>query len=137
MGIKLNVNKKPNFVETFHFHVSYNRFSAKSFFRLNIYTIENGKPSENMLHHNIIIPVDAKQTGMISTNLEAYDIVLAEDVIVSLEWIDNEGEVKPTEVLVISVGLFTGGVYERNSKKAKMRKRLKGMGLGFVMDVRY
>jgi len=39
--------------------------------------------------------------------------------------------------LVISVGLFTGGVYERNSKEAKMRKRLKGMGLGFTMDVRY
>ncbi len=137
MGIKLNVNKKPNFVEAFHFHVSYNRFSAKSFFRLNIYTIENGKPAENILRHNIIIPVDAKQTGMISTNLEAYDIVLTEDVIVSLEWVDNEGEVKPTEALVISVGLFTGGVYERNSKEAKMRKKLKGMGLGFAMDVRY
>ena len=137
MGIKLKVNKKPNYVEAFSFHVSYNRFSAKSFFRLNIYDIVDGKPNQNILKDNIIISVEPKQTGMISTNLEAYNIVLTKDVIVTLEWIDNEGEIKPTEALIISVGLFTGGVYERNSKEAKMRKRLKGMGLGFTMDVRY
>ncbi len=137
MGIRLNVNKKPNYVDAFNFHVSYNRFSAKSFFRLNIYDIVDGKPSQNILKNNIIISVEPKQTGMISTNLEVYNIVLTKDVIVTLEWIDNEGEIKPTEALIISVGLFTGGVYERNSKEAKMRKRLKGMGLGFTMDVRY
>jgi hypothetical protein len=137
MGIKLKVNKKPNYVEAFSFHVSYNRFSAKSFFRLNIYDIVDGKPNQNILKDNIIISVEPKKTGMISTNLEAYNIVLTKDVFVSREWIDTEGEIKPTEALIISVGLFTGGVYERNSKEAKMRKRLKGMGLGFTMDVRY
>ena len=135
MGI--NINKKPNFVEAFHFHVSYNRFSAKSFFRLNIYRIENGKPTQNILLDNIIIPVDAKQTGMSSTKLEDYHIVLTEDEIVTLQWIETEGDIQPTEALIISVGLFSGGVYERNSKEAKMRNRLKGMGLGFTMDIRY
>ncbi|MGI9530143.1 carboxypeptidase-like regulatory domain-containing protein [Lutimonas sp.] len=137
MGIKLNVNKKPNFVEAFNFHISYNRFSAKSFFRLNMYEIEDGKPGKNIVNQNIIIGIEPKQTGMISIDLEPNDIVLTKDVIATLEWIDTEGEMKPTEALVISVGLFTGGVYERNSKEAKMRKRLKGMGLGFTMDVRY
>lgn len=137
MGIRININKKPKFVETFNFHVSYNRFSAKSFFRLNIYEIIKGKPGQNILTENIIISVEPHQTGMISTNLEAYNIVLDKDVLVTLEWIDNEGEIKPTEALIISVGLFTGGVYERNSKEMKMKKRLKGMGLGFTMDVRY
>lgn len=137
MGIKMNVGIKPAFVDDFNFHISYNRFSAKSFFRLNLYKIVNGKPLENILKDNVIIPVEAKQTGIISTNLKDYDIVLTEDVMVTLEWIDNEGEINPTEALVISVGLLTGGTYQRSSKQANMKKVLKGMGLGFTMDVRY
>ena len=137
MGIKMNVGRKPTFVDDFNFHISYNRFSAKSFFRLNMYKIVNGKPSENILKSNIIISVEPKQTGMISTNLKEYDIVLTEDVIVTLEWVDNEGEIKPTEGLIVSVGLLTGGTFERGSKESIMRKKLKGMGLGFTMNVRY
>ncbi len=137
MGIRMNVGRRPTFVDSFNFHISYNRFSAKSFFRLNMYKIKNGKPDENVLKENIIISVEPKQTGMISTNLRAYDIVLTEDVITTLEWVDNEGEIKPTEALIVSVGLLTGGTYERGSKESKMKKKLKGMGLGFTMDVRY
>lgn len=74
---------------------------------------------------------------MVSTNLKEYDIVLTEDVIVTLEWVDNEGEVMPTEALIISVGLITGGTFERGSKESTMRKKLEGMGLGFTMNVRY
>ena len=102
---------------------------------LNVWV--NGKPTENILKNNIIIGVEPKQTGMITTDLKGYDIVLTEDVLVTLEWIDSEGEVKPTEALIVSVGLLTGGTYERNSKEAKMKKKLKGMGLGYTMDVRY
>ena len=137
MGIRMNVGRRPNFVESFNFHISYNRFSAKAFFRLNMYKMVNGKPTESILKKNIIIGVEPKQTGMITTDLKAYDIVLTEDVLVTLEWIDSEGEVKPTEALIVSVGLLTGGTYERNSKEAKMKKKLKGMGLGYTMDVRY
>ncbi len=122
---------------SFNFHISYNRFSARAIFRLNMYKIENGKPTENIMRNNVLISVDPKQTGMISTDLRDYDIVLSEDVITTLEWVGSEGEVKPTEALIISVGLLTGGTYERGSKEAKMKKKLKGMGLGFTMDVRY
>lgn len=137
MGIRMNVGRRPTFVDDFNFHISYNRFTSKSFFRLNMYKIVNGKPSDNILKRNIIISVEPNQTGMITTNLKEYDIVLTEDVIVTLEWVDNEGEVKPAEALVISVGLLTGGTYVRDSKESTMRKKLKGMGLGFTMNVRY
>jgi len=137
MGIRMNVGRHPRIVESFNFHISYNRFSAKAIFRLNMYKIENGKPTENIMKNNILISVDPKQTGMISTDLQDYDIVLTDDVIATLEWVDSEGEVKPTEALIISVGLLTSGTYQRSSKEAKMKKILRGMGLGFTMDVRY
>lgn len=58
MGIRMNVGRRPMFVDDFNFHISYNRFSAKSFFRLNMYKIVNGKPSDNILKRNIIISVE-------------------------------------------------------------------------------
>jgi hypothetical protein len=137
MGIRMNAGRKPKIVESFNFHISYNRFSAKAIFRLNMYKIENGKPTVNIMKNNILIAVDPKQTGMISTDLRDYDIVLTEDVIATLEWVDTDGKVKPTEALIISVGLLTGGTYERSSKETKMKRVLRGMGLGFTMDVRY
>ncbi len=137
MGIRMNVGKRPMFVDDFSFHISYNRFSAKVFFRLNIYKLEKGRPTSNILKENILISVEAKETGLITTDLRPYDIVLTEDVMVTLEWIDHEGELKETEGLVISVGLLTDGTFDRNSKTSKMKKRLKGLGLGYTMKVRY
>ncbi len=137
MGIRMNVGKKPHLVDNFSFHVYHNRFSGKVYFRLNIYRLKGGKPLDNILKENIIIAVDPGQTGRISKDLRPYDIVLTEDVLVTLEWIDAEREVKPEEALAVSVGVLTGGTYERNSKEAKMKKRLRGLGLGYTMDVRY
>lgn len=137
MGIRMNVGRRPTFVDSFNFHISYNRFSVKSFFRLNMYKIKNGKPVKNVLKESIIISVEPEQTGTVSTDLRKYNIVLTEDVITTLEWVDNEGEIKPTEALIVSIGLLTGGSYERGSKESKMKKKLKGMGLGFTMEVRY
>jgi hypothetical protein len=104
---------------------------------LNIYKLEKGRPTSNILKENIVISVEAKETGLITTDLRPYDIVLTEDIMVTLEWIDHEGELKETEGLVISVGLLTDGTFDRNSKTSKMKKRLKGLGLGYTMKVRY
>ncbi|MCB0752805.1 MAG: carboxypeptidase-like regulatory domain-containing protein, partial [Ignavibacteriae bacterium] len=135
-GIKININKNPTYIDEFSFNISYNRFSAKALFRLNMYTIKDGKPDKNILKDNIIIPVEAKETGRISTDLRDYDIIATEDIIVTLEWIGTEGELNETEAIQISLGLLTGGTYERQSSQGEMKKVLKGMGLGYTLEVR-
>ncbi len=135
-GIKINIKKKPTYIDEFNFHISYNRFSAKALFRLNMYTLKDGKPDKNILKNNIIIPVDAKQTGLVTTDLRDYDIVASEDILVSLEWIGTEGKINNTEAIQISLGLLTGGTYERQSSQGEMKKILKGMGLGYTLKVR-
>ena len=40
IGIKININKKPTFVDAFNFNISYNRLSSDALFRLNIYNIK-------------------------------------------------------------------------------------------------
>lgn len=137
MGIRMNVGKKPLWVENFSFFVSHNRFEAKTVFRLNMYLLEKGKPTRNILDSNIILSVAPGQTGRIAVDLRPYNIVLTQDVLVTLEWIDSEGKINPTDALSISLGLIAGGMYERSAKVMEMKKVFRGMGLGFTMDVRY
>jgi hypothetical protein len=70
-------------------------------------------------------------------DLRPYNIVLTEDVLVTLEWVDSEKDVKPTEALAVSVGVLTGGTYQRVSKEVEMKKVLRGLGLGYTLEVRY
>ncbi len=136
MGIRINIKKSPTYVDTFNFSVSQNRLSAKVKFRLNIYNIEKGKPGKNILKDNIIIPVESKQTGVISVDLKKFNIILKDDVIVTLEWVETEGENNEGEAIFFSLGLLTSGTYHKESSQGKMKK-LKGMGVGFNFNVRY
>ncbi|MGD1945350.1 MAG: carboxypeptidase-like regulatory domain-containing protein [Croceivirga sp.] len=94
MGIKINVRKNPTFVDAFNFTISHNRLSAKSTFRLNFYEVDKGKPGKNILKDNILVPIEPKQTGKVTIDLKPYDIILKNDVIVTLEWVANKGENK-------------------------------------------
>ncbi len=136
LGVRVNIRKKPTFVRAFNFHVSYNRLGAKAIFRLNMYKIKNGKPTENILKESILIPVESGQTGLFTTDLKKYDIVLTDDVIVMLEWVEAEGEIKTGEGIFLSLGLFTGGTYNRKSSQGRVKK-FRGLGVGYNLDVKY
>lgn len=136
IGIRVNVREQPTFVDAFNFNISYNRLSAKALFRLNIYEIENGKPSQNIMRENIIIPVDAKQTGLISVDLKKYNIILKGDVVVTIEWVGNEGENKKGEAIFLSLGFLNAGTLIRPSSQGKFKKH-SSMGVGMNLDVRY
>jgi len=135
MGIKMKIRKNPTFVDSFNFNISYNRLSAKSIFRLNFYNVEKGKPADNILTENILVEIEPKETGLITVNLKPYDIVLSDDVIVSLEWVDSKGENKEGEAIFFSLGLLTNGTLYKKSSQAKFKKH-SSLGVGFNIDVR-
>ncbi len=134
MGIKINIRNTPTLVEAFNFHVSYNRLSAPSVFRLNFYQVEQGKPGRNILRENILVKIAPNQTGEISMDLQPYHIVLTEDVIVALEWVESEGENKEGEAIFFSLGLFNSGTLYKKSSQSEFRKH-SSLGVGFNLDV--
>jgi len=136
MGVKINVRKTSTFVDAFNFNISYNRLSATAIFRVNFYNIENNRPKENMLTQNIIVPIEPKQVGKITVDLKPYDIVLNDDVMVTLEWVETEGENNKGEAIFFSVGMFNSGTFYKKSSQAKFKKH-SSMGVGFNIDVRY
>ncbi|WP_282079511.1 carboxypeptidase-like regulatory domain-containing protein [Aquimarina algiphila] len=135
MGIKINIRKEPTFVDAFNFNISYNRLSAKSIFRINFYSVKNNKPFENILTKNILVEIEPKQTGLISIDLKSYHIVVNSDIIVTLEWVDNEGENKKGEAIFFSLGLLTNGTIYKKSSQAEFKK-YSSMGVGFNIDIR-
>ena len=136
MGIRINIRKNPTFVDAFNFFISYNKLSAESIFRLNIYNLDKGKPSENILKENILIPIKAKRTGSVHIDLRPYDIILSEDVIVTLEWVENKGKNNKGEAIFFPLGLFSNGTIYKYSSQGKFKK-FSSMGVGFNFDVRY
>jgi hypothetical protein len=136
MGIKINVRKNPTFIDAFNFNISYNRLSAKSIFRVNFYSIENNKPKENILSENILVSIEPKQVGKITVDLKPYDVVLTNDVIVALEWVETDGENNKGEAIFFSLGILNSGTLYKKSSQAKFKKH-SSMGVGFNVDVRY
>ncbi|TRX48704.1 hypothetical protein FNH22_28495 [Fulvivirga sp. M361] len=136
MGIKVNIKKKPTYVDAFNFNISYNRLSAKSIFRLNFYTIKKGKPAYNVLKENILIPLEPKETGVKRIDLGKYNIILTEDVFVTLEWVDNEGQNDKGEAIYFSLALLSNGTIYKASSQSKYKKH-SSLGVGFNIDVKY
>jgi pimeloyl-ACP methyl ester carboxylesterase len=137
VGIKINIRHRPMHLDAFNFHVAHNRLSSKAWFRLNVYTIENGKPAQNILSQNIMIPVNARQTGMISIDLKPYNITLVDDVIIAtLEWVKNEGQINKGEAIYFSLGMLNSGTILKKSSQGKFKK-YSSMGIGMNFDVRY
>ena len=136
MGVKINVRKNPTLVDAFNFNIPYNRLSAKSIFRVNFYSINKRKPDVNLLKDNILVTIEPKQTGNITVDLKPYGIVLTDDVIVTLEWVETKGENNKGEAIFFSLGILNSGTLYKKSSQAKFKKH-SSMGVGFNIDVRY
>lgn len=136
MGIRINVRHQPTYVDAFNFFVSHNRLSARSIFRVNFYSVEKGKPDKNLLNENILVHIEPKETGAITVDLQNHDIVLKDDVIVTLEWVENEGENNKGEAIFFSLAIFNSGTLYKKSSQARFKK-YSNLGVGFNIDVRY
>lgn len=68
-------------------------------------------------------------------DLKPYDITLNEDVIVTLEWVDNEGQNNPGEAIFFSLGLLANGTLYKKSSQSAFRKH-SSLGVGFNLDVK-
>lgn len=132
IGIKIKAGKRPALLKSFNFNVSDNRLDSATF-RLNIYSIKKGQPFENILSKEILIHV-GNQAGLYHIKLDDYKIILKEDVIISLEWIDGGKSGNERGVLFLSAAMFNSGTWHRKTSLGNWTKA-KGLGVGFNVNV--
>lgn len=132
IGIVIKPGKRPALLKSFNFNVSENHLDS-AIFRLNIYSLKNRQPFENILSDNILLHVN-NQAGPYHLDLCNYKIILKEDVLISLEWIDGGKSGTERGVLFLSAALFNSSTWHRTTSLGKWTKA-KGLGVGFNVDV--
>ena len=89
MGVRVKVRRKPTFVQDFTVTLTENQYDTFKF-RINFCSMKDGLPDRNLLNENIIVTSSQKK-GPITVDLRDYNIVLENDVFVSMEWIEDLG----------------------------------------------
>lgn len=112
-------------IENFNFFISHSTYDSLAF-RVKIYKMKNDQPNEDILHDNVIIKV-GKTTGNITIDLSRYNIVVDDNFLICIEWLDRKGQ--PGSILNISAGLF-GSTYIKIASQGVWVVK-KGIGLGF------
>ncbi len=130
VGVILSLGKQNVLLQSFNYHVSYNRMDSCTF-GLNIYTVKDGAPADNLLSQNIITHID-NQPGCYTINLQPYHLLLKGEICVALEWIAGTTTAKNSAIF-FSGGLMSSS-YHRKTAQGRWQK-LKGLGAAFNLKV--
>ena len=130
IALFVKVKKTPAYIEGIQFSVVENIYPEVRF-RVNVYSSEYRFPDENILKENILVTLKQSE-GIISVDLKEYDILVDDDVFISLEWIDED---LGSEGLWFSAGVFGKSIYARSTSQAEWKKQ-RGLSLGMSVTLR-
>ena len=92
IGILVNLKNKPTRIKNLNIYIADNICEDDTlFFRVNIYSIKDKMPYKNILTENILIKTVIKK-GLLTVDLEKYNLYLAHDFIITIEWLRYFGE---------------------------------------------
>jgi len=130
VGIIIKIKKSPTYIDKFHVSIVENKYDSLKF-RLNFYSVKNGMPYESILTENIFVESQLKE-GVLTVDLSEYNIVVEDDFMVSLEWIEDLGK----DGLHFSMGFFGSPVIYRYTSQGDWRKT-KPVSIGFSVTAKY
>lgn len=87
--VKLKQKMRPAQVLKFQIYIQQCTYPEMRF-RLNFYSLKKGIPFKKLIQKNIIV-TSRIDKGVLEVNLEDYQIMIAEDFAVTLEWIEDMG----------------------------------------------
>lgn len=82
--------KKESYIKSVNFVLNHAKGDSL-LLRVNIYNYENGEIGEKMLKHNVYIK-DLQRKGRFTIDLEEYELILHNNVLLSLEWLRDFDE---------------------------------------------
>ncbi|MBL7883898.1 MAG: carboxypeptidase-like regulatory domain-containing protein [Bacteroidia bacterium] len=130
LGVIMHIKKTPTFIEKASFNVAYNDAGIVKF-RVNIYHMNNGIVDSIILKEPIIVEID-KQTRVLTVDLKKYNLVVENDFLVSLEWIEGYGSDK----ISFCAGLMNKNCLFRKTSQDNWEKA-NPIGVGFNCTVTY
>ena len=130
VGIVIKIKKKPTYIENFNVSISENKYDTVKF-RINIYTLKDGLPYENLLKQSVIVQTTIKK-GKLSIDLRKYNIIVEEDFFAALEWIEDLGK----NGLYFSASFSGSSIIARQTSQGTWEKP-GPISLGISVGVKY
>ncbi len=106
IGKKFKFSSKSTFrIDQIKFFVTKNDFSTVKF-RLNVYEIKNGMPNDIINPQPIYVQLGDKQKGWVDVFIEDQDILVHDDVIIGIEWVEHsqDGSNLKLPIIIPSMG---------------------------------
>lgn len=102
-GMKFKIRKNCH-MQDLNFNITSNDFKSLKF-RVNIYKIENGLPTDLIVQKNIVFEIKDNFLGWFKVDLEPYNIYLKEEVeeiVVTIQWLESIKTDKKSKYFAIS-----------------------------------
>lgn len=133
-GVKLKIKRNCH-IKDLNFNITSNDFKSLKF-RVNFYRIENGLPTDLIVHENIIFEIKDNFLGWFTVDLEPYEIFLKEEikeVAVTIQWLESVKSHEKGKYFAISAAISaTSEVYSR--EKAMDLWTNSGFNLSFYLN---
>ncbi len=91
------------------------------FFRINLYELNGETPGEKLLRENVFYS-EKQQKGTFTVDLTPYNLILSGDVLLSLEWIRDDGKGNKDITFDTKKSRQPNGVYHRKSSLGEFEK---------------
>ena len=129
IGAIIKIKKSPTYLKRFNTHLAVGATDSVKL-RLNIYSVKDGLPYQNLLQQNIFVTVRKGQKN-ISIDLEPYFIMVEDKFFISLEWIQNSRG----HGLMFSASLLSSAIISRETSQANWGKvGIAGVGFNVLAE---
>ncbi|MCC4212017.1 hypothetical protein [Leeuwenhoekiella parthenopeia] len=89
-GMKFKI-RRACYLQDLNFNITSNDFKSLKF-RVNIYKVENGLPTDLIINQNIIFEIRDTYLGWFKVDLQPYDIYIKdgiEEIAVTIQWLES------------------------------------------------
>jgi CarboxypepD_reg-like domain len=128
MGMLYKIDNDNTILKDFNFYISANNFNSIKF-RINVYSVKNGLPDTLINKKQIFAILDNFKTGWTKIDLEEYNLIVRDGVIVTVQWVESRMEKKerPVTIVPVAMTLFSKNCYVRIASQDKWKRM--GMSL--------
>lgn len=134
IGKKFKLGKKEVQLKNFQFYIAQNNFDTVRF-RLEIYSLENGRPHNSIHTQEILTEITNAQKGWVSVDLSPYQIYAKGKIAVAITWIYHSNEGARLQ-LPITIPVIGSTHYYRYGSQNKW-KRFRGMSTAMQLEINY
>ncbi len=132
IGRKFRLGKQATQLKQFRFFLSYNDFDTVRF-RVNIYTLKNGKPSKLVNTQEIVTELLPQQRDWVTVDLDPYKIITKGTIAVSIDWIYHSEKGKYLQLPLTIPAIGTTHYYRFGSQNKW--KRFMGMSTAMELEI--